>query len=94
MEAFVVVCQPRSPPRPCKGGGELTQAAHETFDSHVTAETSRQHLVQACFVLREQQGNEHRDCVTLHSGYVNEPGMRLGSEHIALPFRAQTLWSE
>ena len=31
------------------------------------AVTSRQHAVQAWFVLQKQQGNEYCDCVTLHN---------------------------
>ena len=37
------------------GGGGLTQATHETFDSVLTAVVSRQHAVQACFVLQSSK---------------------------------------
>ena len=44
---------------------ELTQTAHETFDSRVSAVTSRQHLVLIWFGLQEQQGKTVCDCRTI-----------------------------
>ena len=42
-----------TPPPPVS---RLTQTAHETFESHGSAVTSRQHSAQIWFALREQHG--------------------------------------
>ena len=54
-----IFCSSRGGPSTAFRGKELTLAAHKTFDSRLTAATSRQHSVQAWFALRERQGKVH-----------------------------------